>query len=88
MEKEKIELSGIKVSKETGAWLKILIAANAFYEQVSDEMQDLTNEGESYLDFDRVFKPTLDFIEGKIIGNIHERVTFPDIPQMDEGIII
>lgn len=74
--KEIVELSGIKVSKVTGAWLKILIAANAFYEQVSEELQDVVNEGESYLEFDKAFKPVADFIEGKIIDNIHEHTTF------------
>ena len=74
--KEIVELSGIKVSKVTGAWLKILIAANAFYEQVSEELQDVANEGESYLEFDKAFKPVADFIECKIIDNIHEHTTF------------
>lgn len=74
--KEVIELSGIKVSKVTGAWLKILIAANIFYEQVSEELQDVANEGESFLEFDKVFKPVSDYIEGKIIENIHEHTTF------------
>ena len=61
--KEVVELSRIKVSKVTGAWLKILIAANIFYEQVSEE-------------FDKAFKPVSDYIEGKIIDNIHEHTTF------------
>ena len=74
--KEVIELSGIKVSKVTGAWLKILIAANIFYEQVSEELQDVANEGESFLEFDKAFKPVSDYIEGKIIDNIHEHTTF------------
>ena len=60
-----------------------------------------SNEGESYLDFDKAFKPTLDFIESNIIARIHDHVTFQnpfgqimdsaslsDITSMKKGIII
>ena len=86
--KQVCELSGIKVSKVTGAWLKILIAANNFFEEVSEELQDVENEGESYLDFDKVFKPVADFIEGKIIDNIHEHTTLNGTAKPSEDINI